>query len=216
MAAGLVVISSGTGGAREIIRDGTGWASFSSRPAAGTRGETALARPGPGAPHAAAAAPARRARWLRRGASVEKIERLFEELLLVAPEVRLGMPAPADIAPARLVGGLPWRPEWRCVPRAGPRRRSRPSRRSWRPEPNHAEAHHQLGNALKSLHRYAEAAVSLRAAALLARRAGPSGSTWASPASSSAGSTKAVACFRRAIRLEPTRPEAHNILGTRL
>ena len=80
-------------------------------------------------------------------------------------------------------------------------------------EPNHAEAHHQLGNAFKSLHRYAEAAVSLRAAALLAPQ---SGAVWLNLGVACLENRRldeAVACFRRAIRLEPTRPEAHNILG---
>jgi predicted O-linked N-acetylglucosamine transferase (SPINDLY family) len=80
-------------------------------------------------------------------------------------------------------------------------------------EPALAEAHHQLGNALKGLHRYAEAAASLRAAALLAPQ---SGAVWLNLGVACLELRRldeAVACFRRAVRLEPTRPEAHNILG---
>jgi predicted O-linked N-acetylglucosamine transferase (SPINDLY family) len=80
-------------------------------------------------------------------------------------------------------------------------------------EPNFAEAHHQLGNALKSLYRYKEAVVSLRAAALLAPQ---SGAVWLNLGVACLELRRldeAVACFRRAIRLEPARPEAHNVLG---
>jgi protein O-GlcNAc transferase len=80
-------------------------------------------------------------------------------------------------------------------------------------QPSLAEAHHQLGNVLKSLRRYPEAAASLRRAAALA----PNNATvWLNLGVASLELSRrdeAVTCFRRAIRLEPVRPEAHNILG---
>jgi predicted O-linked N-acetylglucosamine transferase (SPINDLY family) len=83
-----------------------------------------------------------------------------------------------------------------------------------RRHPDSAEAHHQKGNILKSLFRFAEARASLGEAARLA------------PQNAAIWLNLGVAClelrrldesvdaFRRAIDLEPDRPEARNAFGT--
>ena len=82
--------------------------------------------------------------------------------------------------------------------------------------PDLAEAHHQKGNILKGLFRFAEARTSLREACRLA------------PAQAAIWLNLGVAClelrqldeavdaFRRALDLEPNWPEARNVFGTAL
>jgi len=79
--------------------------------------------------------------------------------------------------------------------------------------PDWAEAHHQLGNALKSLGAFAEAVESLRTAA----RLDPfQAAIWLNLGVSCLELGRlgqAEECFRQALALEPYRPEARNILG---
>ncbi len=83
-------------------------------------------------------------------------------------------------------------------------------------QPDLAEAHHQLGNAWKALHRYGEAARSLLEATRLAPDAAPAWLNLGVTQLELRRRTEAVASFTRAIQLEPGRPEAHNILGAAL
>jgi len=80
-------------------------------------------------------------------------------------------------------------------------------------DPDLAEAHHELGNALKSVGRYAEARSSLTEAA----RLDPGqAAIWLNLGVACLEIRlwdEAVAAFRSALALEPGRPEAHNVLG---
>jgi protein O-GlcNAc transferase len=83
-------------------------------------------------------------------------------------------------------------------------------------EPMAVEAHHQLGNALKSLGRFAEALGPLQEAVRLAPRDAAVQLNLGVANFELHRSEPAIACFRRALELEPGRPEAHNILGNAL
>ena len=80
-------------------------------------------------------------------------------------------------------------------------------------EPNCAEAHHQLGNLLKSQGRYLAAVASLQEAARLAPNEAAIHLNLGVACLELPALDEAIACFQRALRLEPGRPEAHNILG---
>jgi len=81
-------------------------------------------------------------------------------------------------------------------------------------DPSLAEAHHQLGNALKNLHRYADAAASLQRASELAPQNAAIWLNFGVTLLALSLRDEAITCFQRAIALEPGRPEAHNVLGS--
>ncbi|MBK9991782.1 MAG: tetratricopeptide repeat protein [Verrucomicrobia bacterium] len=83
-------------------------------------------------------------------------------------------------------------------------------------DPGLAEAHHQLGNALKSLYRFAEAAVSLRHAAELNPENAAIWLNLGAALLELSVRDEAITCFQRAIAQESGRPEAYNILGSAL
>lgn len=83
-------------------------------------------------------------------------------------------------------------------------------------DPALAEAHHQLGNALKSANRLPEAIAALRQAARLAPAQAPIWLNLGAALLDGGASADAVPAFQQAIALEPQRPEAHNILGVAL
>ena len=83
-------------------------------------------------------------------------------------------------------------------------------------DPSFAEAHHQLGNVLKSLRRYPEAIASLCRASELAPKVA---AVWLNLGVAYLEFSlldKAIHCFTTALQLEPGRAEAHNVLGTAL
>jgi len=80
-------------------------------------------------------------------------------------------------------------------------------------EPECADAHHQLGNLLKSEGRYLAAVARLQQAARLAPRDGIIQLNLGVACLELRVLDEAIACFRRAIGLQPGRPDAHNILG---
>jgi len=83
-------------------------------------------------------------------------------------------------------------------------------------EANLAEAHHQLGNTLRALHRLPEALRSLREAT---RRSPADKVFWLSrgiACMEAQQRDEAVECFQNAVRLDPTLPEAREILGQAL
>lgn len=82
--------------------------------------------------------------------------------------------------------------------------------------PKVPEAHHQLGNALKSLLRFEEAREPLTKAAKLAPNDAAIRLNLGVTLLELRRYTDAEIHFRRAIALEPARPEAHNILGNAL
>ena len=82
-----------------------------------------------------------------------------------------------------------------------------------RAHPAVAEVHHQLGNALKSLLRFDEAAAPLAEAARLAPDNAVMRLNLGVTLMELRRFAEAEEHFRRALALEPARPEAHNILG---
>ena len=76
-----------------------------------------------------------------------------------------------------------------------------------------AEAHHLLGNLLKSLRRFGEAVVPLKTAAALAPRSAPIWLNLGVTLLETRDRRGAIDAFRRAIELEPSRADSHNILG---
>jgi protein O-GlcNAc transferase len=83
-------------------------------------------------------------------------------------------------------------------------------------DPNLAEAHHQLGNALKSVGKNCEALPSLVQASKLAPSRAVVWLNLGVVQLELEDRENAIASFRKAIALEPSRPEAHNILGSAL
>lgn len=83
-------------------------------------------------------------------------------------------------------------------------------------QPTLAEAHHQLGNALKALKQYAAARESLEEAVRLAPQDAAAWLNLGVTQLELRHAIEAVASFRRAVQLEPMRAESHNILGTAL
>ena len=79
--------------------------------------------------------------------------------------------------------------------------------------PDFAEAHHQLGNLLKSCGRHAEARSSLREAVRLEPRQAAMWLNLGVACLEIRLLDEAIGSFRRALELEPGRPEGHNILG---
>jgi protein O-GlcNAc transferase len=80
-------------------------------------------------------------------------------------------------------------------------------------QPDCADAHHLLGNLLKSEGRFLAAAASLQEASRLAPRNGTISLNLGVAFLKLHALAEAIGCFERALQLEPGRPEAHNILG---
>jgi predicted O-linked N-acetylglucosamine transferase (SPINDLY family) len=83
-------------------------------------------------------------------------------------------------------------------------------------QPQYADAHLQLGNALKKLGRFGEAEASLRRAAELSPTDAAAWLNWGVALLELGRVDESVRCFRRAVEIEPARAEAHNILGNAL